>query len=615
MALFDANDLLATLGGQNLSSNTPYQTLQDYHSHGQSLLDQQMPNLMTSPWQGVSYALGKFLGRNEQDSVNNVEKQTVMNGLDKYMFGGQQQPQGGQPQGAPMTQQPQAPQQLQQPQSPQPQAPPGAVAPNQTAVPNAADKVVVKPASGNSPYIIPAPEAAQGLPNGDKVIATIDAQGKETPVGAQPGAPQAAPQAGPPGMPGQQSPQANAQPGINVGQSPPGMNSPNAQNPDFMSNLRHSFPPAAPPVSEDEAKFLFNLPPETRQQYMQQRQDRYTPYTVDTPFGKYWQMRDGSGREGFYSIPQIKSTKLGEGFEPNQVISQDANTGKINSQLLLPGSEAGAGGTGAGSGLDQALNLRTEVAKNTAQNEAIKAGATSTAKGQVEFNQKSLGDIANTLPENQKVLRDVQTLKSIESLPSTADISSGPYAESILNWKKAVNEFLPGAFDTEKINSAEGVNKIAPVIASGLARQLTNRPTQYDFKTFLENATPNLSQTPAGRHLIEDMYEAQTNEQIYRGQLAADTLAKGGSVVDFNNKMNEWYDQHPIKLEWNGKQLAFTGKHYDPNDPSSLVSASGTNTTQKPAAIDWDSKPDNTRRRNKTTGGIEVKQNGQWVPE
>lgn len=81
MALYDNNDLLAVLGGQNLGIQTPYNTLQNYQNHGQQLLNAPMPTTMYSPWQAVAYALQKFEGRNEQDSAQNTIQNTIDTGL------------------------------------------------------------------------------------------------------------------------------------------------------------------------------------------------------------------------------------------------------------------------------------------------------------------------------------------------------------------------------------------------------------------------------------------------------------------------------------------------------------------------------------------------------
>lgn len=576
MALFDANDLLATLGGQNLSSNTPYQTLQDYHSHGQSLLDQQMPNLMTSPWQGVSYALGKFLGRNEQDSVNNVEKQTVMNGLDKYMFGGQQQPQGGQPQGAPMTQQPQAPQQLQQPQSPQPQAPsPGAVAPNQTAVPNAADKVVVKPASGNNPYIIPAPEAAQGLPNGDKIIATIDAQGKETPVGAQPGAPQAAPQAGPPGMPGQQT-QSEMQP----------QQTSSGDKPDFLANLKHSFPPAAPPISEDEAKFLFNLPPETRQQYIDQRQQRYTPYTVETPWGKYWQMRDGSGREGYYSIPQIKPFEAG-GFKGNQVLQQNPQTGKIEGNIVGPNGENG-----------QSIE---DIAKHfgavQGQIEAGQAGVKATAEGSAKDYNDKYSNLQQAGTNAQDEIKNLQAQRGIIDNPQ---FQSGALHEYVNAAGKLVNQ-IPGMQGVgvgktaelqqsyEKLRSAQNLTSLQTLRGLGQIRVAEIN--------LINNANGTLSNDVGTNRAINEINQRASQRAVEVAQMAREYKQQHGALDQgFDDQLAQFKTTNPL----------FTDKEVE--DYSKLFNKSSQG--NKPTTSSY---KEGSTATNPKTGEKLVFKNGAWT--
>lgn len=580
----DVATLLASLGGGQPASDTSMtaEQLQNLRNYGTQALGSQLPSTIYSPWQGVSYLLDKLNGRSALDNAASINKQQILGALGNQSLPGSSFGGGGQSQPSMDQSQAQA-----QPTQAQPAPLQQATTPQQTKVGSIPDqvpvgaspiatsstggdvaKIVIQDDKGQQSELTPE-QMGGPPPPGYKIIATIDSKGDEHPVGSTTAAPSQVPtqvaQAGP--TPGQQAPaapvsnqpqggQQGQQSGATVGQP--------------IQTPYGTLPPQKPPLTAQQMYQLSQLPENVQKQYLQNREDAWQAKTVDTGFGTQWSLPPNevhpNGISGFYAQPKVSTLKTAGGEVP--IVTERDQQGGFKNQLLVPG--AGSGGASNGNGLGQLSDITHKLATIGADAEATKASAVEGAKGVVKINQDALGKVASTLPDLNTQKQQIAELKQLEDLPETSKITTGPFAELAQKWRTNANNFFPGLVDPKSLAAADTYGKLSTNFAQGLAKDLTNRPTQFDFSTELTKAVPNFSTSPESRKAVLSMYDLKNQEGIAKAGIAQDVLQKGGNLQDFNTQMNQWYDNHQPTIEVNGKQIKFVGKHIAADDPSVL---------------------------------------------
>lgn len=146
----------------------------------------------------------------------------------------------------------------------------------------------------------------------------------------------------------------------------------------------------------------------------------------------------------------------------------------------------------------------------------------------------------------------VRMLQEIENMPNIDKVLTGPDAEAFLRLQQRVNGAMQAAgrqpiFDTHTVSAAEALNKLNTFLGSVGARQLTNRPTQFDFQAFLK-ANPGLQTSPEGRRILTQTLSQMAERDAALGEAA---MQPGTNPRNWNQIQNRILDQHRMIINGN----------------------------------------------------------------
>ncbi len=136
------------------------------------------------------------------------------------------------------------------------------------------------------------------------------------------------------------------------------------------------------------------------------------------------------------------------------------------------------------------------------------------------------------------VLSNVATLRDAVNRAGP-NLSTGPFAKQVLNAKQAWGSLTGTTLDG--VPEAEVINNIGTNLASQATKDMTGRPSQFEFMQQLATK-PGLAQSPQGMTALLNIKEQKARDDVALGQLAADP----------NNRKNwlatqqAYYDAHPI---------------------------------------------------------------------
>lgn len=207
-----------------------------------------------------------------------------------------------------------------------------------------------------------------------------------------------------------------------------------------------------------------------------------------------------------------------------------------------------------------------------------KAGAQSvTLAGETE-ESKALGqaraaNVVDYMKQGPDARNKMQTLQIMADAlkAGNGNFSTGPGAEMILNAKQAIGNMFGTNLDG--VAPAEIYKKMGAYLASSAAKDLAQRPTQFDFKTFLEN-NPGLDISPQGNQLMINVMQQQAQHQMDLSQLAQ---SYKGPSADWNDVVANYDKTHPIMSPITGKTL----------DPKEVMFPDPNKSTDKaPAGVD-----------------------------
>jgi hypothetical protein len=121
------------------------------------------------------------------------------------------------------------------------------------------------------------------------------------------------------------------------------------------------------------------------------------------------------------------------------------------------------------------------------------------------------------------------------------NISTGPGAKQWLKAKQAVNNMVPGFF--KGVPESEEVEKLNAYLAAAVAKSMTARPTQYEFKAFQEQ-NPGLSTSREGSMVLADILHQTKVQELELGR-KADKFQFGRGKT-WSEVEEEYFKQHPI---------------------------------------------------------------------
>lgn len=150
----------------------------------------------------------------------------------------------------------------------------------------------------------------------------------------------------------------------------------------------------------------------------------------------------------------------------------------------------------------------------------------------------------------------IQTLDTIDDAlkSGNSNIVTGPMADRVLRGK----ELLDGlGIDTSWVKAGlpmtEMISKMNAQLASASARQMTGRPTQFEFAAWMKN-NPGLLTSKEGTHALIDVLRQMSQQDVNLSQLASDKK----NWDNWGNVVQQYYadPKHGLKSPFTGNPMA-----------------------------------------------------------
>lgn len=211
-----------------------------------------------------------------------------------------------------------------------------------------------------------------------------------------------------------------------------------------------------------------------------------------------------------------------------------------------------------------------------AELESGKAGATERAKADVKEQQEYITQGRNA----QARLGTLNTITNVVNTDKNLDLGFG--SELTLKIKMALEK---AGMDFGDLSGAQLIQKLNGVLASESSKSFSSRPTQFEFKTFLQN-NPGLALDEKGNVRMLGILAQTAKREADLGKLARqnqDNWQNWDNVVEAYDKKNPIKDPTTGKVLSNhsiiapvgpgGKQPAGTQKFASPGDVTAAVKA------------------------------------------
>jgi hypothetical protein len=176
------------------------------------------------------------------------------------------------------------------------------------------------------------------------------------------------------------------------------------------------------------------------------------------------------------------------------------------------------------------------------ENESSKAGATERAKSENKEQQEYID-------AGRAASQRLTTLNAITNVAATdKNVSFGFGADTELKVKMALERL---GFDFGDLSGSQLIQKMNASLASEMAKTLTGRPTQFEFKTFLAN-NPGLLLDKSGTLRLASIFSQLSKREYELGKLARqnrDNWQNWDSVVEKYDAQKEHQIIDPVSKQ------------------------------------------------------------------
>lgn len=223
-----------------------------------------------------------------------------------------------------------------------------------------------------------------------------------------------------------------------------------------------------------------------------------------------------------------------------------------------------------------------------AQAEADKATAGERAKADVKEQQ-------TYIDAGKQAGSRLTTLNTIGNIVnSDKNLTLGFGADTALKIKMALQQLGVPVGD---LSGAEGIQKMNAALASEMAKSLSGRPTQFEFKSFMAN-NPGLLLDKSGNQRLIGIYSQLAQREYQLGKMARQS---GDNWQNWDNVVEKYDAQHPI-VDPISKQPISTNSVIAPGPQKAAAPAPAAPAQEGAMAI------------NPKTGERLKLQGGKWVP-
>lgn len=314
-------------------------------------------------------------------------------------------------------------------------------------------------------------------------------------------------------------------------------------------------PPADLGLPRNVYMEMLALPQAERESHMAARRFQYQPIYEEAPGGRRWTV-PATGETGYIPTPRYHMMPDGAGGSIQAVTITDVN-GRTRTYTLEPNAGQPAAtrrmnlGLGdvppPGETVPPAGERAPPAGERVAQGdiyEPLPPGSHYLEqpffqRGQELKRRRDQADIigrgaAQTVEEARSrggeavQLRQLAALmQELENLPGTDRIIEGPVGQRLRAFQTQWNAFFQAGgapnhaltFDRDPITAAEAISALSTRLAALGARDLSNRPTQFDFQRYLA-ANPDVMSSRFGRQFIGQLIRSQTERTIALADLA-----------------------------------------------------------------------------------------------
>lgn len=410
----------------------------------------------------------------------------------------------------------------------------GSLNPAQTAITRALDPNGVKVASADGSVPIPT-----ARPDVAATVAALNPNAGATPAPTPAGGP---PQAGPPPVTSPQAPAPTqvaqngpAAPGGSpvVGTFVPPEVFPHRQS---ISREQYERTMASPLTSPEQRKLAADA-------YAAQNQPLSMPYKgLGTVFAN---PRNPSQQ---WFVPDVQKDEI----DVNGVKTPVRRFYNIKTDQMETVPVHGAQG---GSDVYSSGNIPAMVNAGI-DNAAKKKGAEEFATERMKGVYKPVGEQIEKGGMAVKATNYLNMMDQIGSVPDADKINTGPMAQTFLKAKQGIKDVF--GLDLGGIAPAEAIEKFNGFLASEAAKEMTNRPTQFDFKTFLDR-NPGITVSPEGRKLLIDSLKQGYQQDAALAGMAS-KIKTPEEAAAWPETRQKYLDEHPIVFNYRGQPITSADK-------------------------------------------------------
>jgi hypothetical protein len=154
-----------------------------------------------------------------------------------------------------------------------------------------------------------------------------------------------------------------------------------------------------------------------------------------------------------------------------------------------------------------------------------------------------IGEYVKAMPAMRQMVNQLNVIDdAVKS--AKGSLTTGPGAESVLKMK----QFLANVgFDVKGLPQTEVIQKMNAYLASEAAKQMTNRPSQMEFRAFMAN-NPGIMNSVQGTQILTDILRQTANQTLGLGKLGMNqrNWENWGDIED------RYFQQHPIRMPFSG---------------------------------------------------------------
>ena len=285
--------------------------------------------------------------------------------------------------------------------------------------------------------------------------------------------------------------------------------------------------PPAPPISSPEQLKWQRRGADTgqgAQEILEKHLDRGKGREFETTIGKGTVVPDPMG-----GPPQVSHTPS-KGFP--------IHTGKF-SGTVLPNQQGGFDLTIPGQP-GKSFGSLNEIFQYMRQQEAMDTASQKITEGQSS-------EITEAISQGNKAPQLIKSLNTLDTLSKSGDVPRGPLSKYSVAVRQVLDnlgltKYIPDIASAD-LTKAETIQKINAELARQAVNSFTNRGTNFELETYIQN-NPGILQSKEGMEMLIDVIRQEYKGIQEIGKLANST--QPGDIAAFQGKIADYYEKNPI---------------------------------------------------------------------